>query len=188
MALALEAFMARPERWTAQRALALLPESPVIFEVIDGSLLVSPRPNTDHQRALRELGYLLNHAARPADLEVFPEINVVLDEDLFHPDLVAVHRDGEKRTWFDETHVVMVVEIMSPSSRRLDRHTRPKRYAEARIPYYLRVEFRGDDAVMILHSLAGGEYRPIASAAGGSTFVMTEPFRFELDPNDLLDP
>ncbi|WP_146604049.1 hypothetical protein [Micromonospora deserti] len=32
-----------------------------------------------------------------------------------------------------------------------------------------------------------GEYRPVAAAAAGSTFVMTEPFAFAVDPAALLD-
>jgi hypothetical protein len=40
---------------------------------------------------------------------------------------------------------------------------------------------------MRLSELVDGAYRPIVSAAGGTPFTMTEPFPFEIDPNDLLD-
>ena len=182
-------FFVRPGRWTAQRALAELPEvAELTIEVFDGSLVVSPRPNTAHQLALLVLGHQLNTAARVAGLVALPEINLVLGEDLASPDITVVPRTGDVRVWLDAAEAVMVVEIMSPNHKRRDRIERPDVYARNGIPYFMRVEFRGADPVIFLHRLDdGGNYLPIASAPAGTTFVMKEPFAFEIDPADLLD-
>src|SRR2546430_12958853 len=176
-------------RWTAQRALAELPEvAESTIEVFDGSLVVSPRPDGGHQRALRVLAYKLDAAARVAALEALPEINLVLGEDLASPDITLVPRVENPGVRFDAAEAAMVVEIMSPNHKRKDRIERPGVYARNGIPYYMRVEFRGDDPVIFLHRLTdAGEYRPIVSAPAGKTFTMAEPFAFEIDPAELLD-
>ncbi|MEV4467900.1 hypothetical protein AB0J51_30280 [Micromonospora echinofusca] len=40
---------------------------------------------------------------------------------------------------------------------------------------------------MALFKLTEGEYAPLSAAAAGSTFTMSEPFAFAVDPADLLD-
>jgi Uma2 family endonuclease len=189
MAQPASAFYVSPGYWTAQRALEELPETPELtIEVFDGSLVVSPRPSTEHQAALRELGYQLHRAAREVGLAAYPEINLVLGEDLASPDITVVRRTGKKRIWMDARDAVLVVEIMSPNHKWKDRRDRPDKYAEFEIPYYMRVEFRGDDPVVFLHQLTHkGDYQQIMVGAGGSLFVMREPFPFCIDPMDLLD-
>src|SRR2546429_7532359 len=87
-------------RWTAQRALAELPEvAESTIEVFDGSLVVSPRPSSGHQRALLVLGHRLNAAARMVGLEALLEINLVLGEDLASPDITVVTRTDATRGW-----------------------------------------------------------------------------------------
>jgi Uma2 family endonuclease len=176
-------------QWTAQRALAELPETPeVTIEVFDGSLVVSPRPSGKHQRALRLLAFRLDEAARSAGLEAMPKINMVLGDDLASPDITVLPRDGADNVWFQAADAVMVVEIMSPNHKRKDRIERPDVYARSGVPYFMRVEFRGEDPVIFLHELTGKqEYQPIAVAAAGTTFAMREPFPFSIDPMDLLD-
>ncbi|GHJ09596.1 hypothetical protein TPA0907_39630 [Micromonospora humidisoli] len=46
---------------------------------------------------------------------------------------------------------------------------------------------RHDKSTLALYELADGEYRPTAAAAAGTTFVMTRPFAFSVDPAELLD-
>jgi Uma2 family endonuclease len=176
-------------RWTAQRALEELPETPeATVEVFDGSVVVSPRPSGKHQRALRVLGFRLDEAARAVGLEAMLEINLVLGEDLASPDITVLPRDGEDHVWFDAADAVLVVEIMSPNHKRKDRLERPGVYAGSGVPYYMRVEFRGDDPVVFLHRLTHkGEYQQVMVGAGGSLFVMRDPFPFCIDPMDLLD-
>jgi Uma2 family endonuclease len=177
-----------PGRWTADRALTELPETTeMIIEVFDGSLVVSPRPAKRHQVVLRELGYLLHRAARPAGFEALPEINLKLGDDLADPDITVVRHQPGNRVWFDAAEAVLLVEIMSPDQTRLELVNRPRKYAKSKIPYYLRVEFDGDSPVMKLYRLTGAQYQLVVEGKAGATFAMREPFEFEVDPGDLLD-
>jgi Uma2 family endonuclease len=181
-------FHVPPGRWTAQRALAELPETTeMTIEVIDGSLVMTPRPELKHARAIRDLAYLMHQSARTAGMQALPEINLVVGEDLTSPDITVAGGAAADGVWLDASVAVLVVEIMSSGSRRKDRIERPAIYAEAGIRHYLRVEFRGEDPVMLLHELVDGEYRPIVVAAAGTTFTMHEPFEFAIDPAELLD-
>lgn len=172
--------------WTAQRALAELPETPeMIVEVFAGSLLVSPRPSRRHQRALRELAYLLNRAARGAGFEALPEINLVVQDELASPDILVVTDPGTAGVWTGVDRALLAVEIMSPSDRQPRRVLHHGLYATGGIPWFLKVEFADDGPVMTLSRLIAGGYEPVVTAAAGETFTMAEPFAFSIDPADL---
>ncbi|MGN9776801.1 Uma2 family endonuclease [Micromonospora sp. H33] len=176
------------EPWTAQLALELLPETngPKV-EVLSGSLIVTPHAGIDHQSVERELPYLLHRAARQAGLWVYPEINLVSGKDLFIPDIAVLRSSGGGRSAVDINQAVLLGEIVSPGNRRKDVIDRPREYAAAGVPFFLRVDLRNRVPSIALFELAEGEYRPVAAAAAGSTFVMTLPFPFSVDPADLLD-
>jgi hypothetical protein len=174
--------------WTAQMALDLLPENngPKV-EVFRGSVIVSPHAGYDHQAAERDLVYLLHQAARRARLWGYPEVNVISGDDLFIPDFAVLRRSGRGQASMPISSVVLIGEIVSMGSRRKDVIDRPREYAAAGVPFYLRVDFRNGVPALALHELADGEYRPLVAAAAGSTFAMTEPFAFVIDPADLID-
>jgi Uma2 family endonuclease len=174
--------------WTAQLALDLLPEhnGPKV-EVFRGSVIVTPHAGFDHQAAERELAYLLHRAARRAGFWAYPECNIVSGEDLFIPDLAVVRRSGGGRSFLPITDAVLLGEIVSDGNRRKDIIDRPREYAEAGVPFFLRVDFRNRVPSLTLHELADGRYRPVVVAAAGATFGMTEPFVFSIDPGVLLD-
>jgi len=177
-----------PGRWTAQRAVVELPETTgMTIEVLDGSLVVSPRPSTRHQAALRELLYELHRAARRVGLAAYPEINMVCGDDLTSPDIVVIRPPDEEKVWVPAQDAVLVVEIMSAGSKRKDRFEYPQVAAREKIGHFLRVEFRGEDPVFFLHELVDGEYRPAVVAPAGTPFVMREPFDFSIDPARLVE-
>ncbi|MER5704298.1 Uma2 family endonuclease [Micromonospora sp. NPDC002296] len=176
------------EPWTAQLALDLLPETngPKV-EVLSGSVIVTPHAGVDHQSVERELPYLLHRAARRVGLWVYPEINILSGEDLFIPDIAVLTSPGGGRTTMKISDAVLLGEIVSPGNRRKDVIDRPREYAAAGVPFFLRVDLRNRVPTLALFELLEGEYRPLAAAAAGTTFVMTRPFEFSVDPADLLD-
>ncbi|MFI7660770.1 Uma2 family endonuclease [Micromonospora parva] len=176
------------EPWTAQLALDLLPETngPKV-EVLSGSVIVTPHAGIDHQSVERELPYVLHRAARKAGFWVYPEINVLSDDDLFIPDIAVLRKSGGGRTTVPIVEAVLLGEIVSPGNRRKDVIDRPREYAAVGVPFFLRVDLRNRVPTMALFELADGEYRPLAAAAAGSTFAMREPFEFSIDPAELLD-
>ena len=176
------------EPWTAQLALDLLPETngPKV-EVLSGSVIVTPHAGIDHQSVERELPYLLHRAARRAGLWVYPEINLICGKDLFIPDIAVLRTSGGGRSAVDVSRAVLLGEIVSPGNRRKDVIDRPRQYAAAGVPYFLRVDLRNRVPALALYELAEEEYRPLAAAAAGSAFVMRQPFAFTIDPAELLD-
>jgi Uma2 family endonuclease len=174
--------------WTAQMALDLLPENngPKV-EVLSGSVIVSPHAGFDHQTIERQLSSALHQAARTVGLWAYPECNIVSGNDLFIPDFVVVRRSGRGQTTMPISEVELIGEIVSPGSRRKDLIDRPREYAAAGVPYFLRIDFRNHVPAVALHELAEGEYRPVVVAAAGGIFAMTMPFVFTIDPADLLD-
>lgn len=178
----------RDEPWTAQLALDLLPETngPKV-EVLSGSVVVTPHAGIDHQSVERELPYLLHRAARRAGLWVYPEINVVSGKDLFIPDLAVLRSSGGGRSAVAIDQAVLLGEIVSPGNRRKDVIDRPREYAAAGVPFFLRVDLRNRVPTIALFELTEGQYQPVSAAAAGSTFTMTKPFAFAVDPADLLD-
>ncbi len=101
--------------WTVAD-LADLPDDGLRYELVDGTLLVSPAPAKRHQRCVGRL-YLLLTAACPPDLEVFlapTDYQPTLRRSL-QPDLLVVRRDdpGEQAV---TTPLALAVEVLSPSA------------------------------------------------------------------------
>lgn len=180
--------MVEVDEWTAELALRLLPETNgPRFEVFRGSVIVSPHANMDHQAVMRELVYRLHRAAREIGCWAYPESNLISGEDLFIPDFGVYRVSGAGRVAMEIADALLLGEIVSPGNRRKDIIDRPKQYAAAGVPWFMRVESRNRVPVVALHQLVEGEYRPVSAAAAGTPFVMREPFAFEIDPAELLD-
>jgi hypothetical protein len=141
----------------------------------------------DHQAIERQLSYLLHQAARKVGFWVYPEVNVLYEEELFIPGLSVVRTSGAGRSTMDIADAVMLVEIVSREHRRKDVIDRPAVYAEAGVPWFMRIEFRRRIPTIVLYELADGAYRPALACAAGTVFEMTEPFPFSIDPAELLD-
>jgi Uma2 family endonuclease len=166
--------------WTERDYLAL-PADRRRIELLDGSLLVSPSAGYRHQRLSFQLCYALAVAA-PAGLEVLEAINVRLAPGrILIPDLAVVSTPGVDRTVAEPAEVVLVVEITSPGNAVVDRAIKPQLYAQAGIPYYVRIELGETGPSAVSYRLTRDHYVQTACTDPGRPLVLTEPIAVTLD-------
>lgn len=154
-----------PGPWTERDYLAMPDAEGLRVELIDGVLIVLSQPDGRHQNLgtnlTRELKRLL-----PDDVDALPAINLRLGPDrIVGPDVV-VTRDLSEPKVYDAADVLLVAEIVSPSSRRRDRVEKPSLYAEAKIPWYLLIE-RDPELELTLLRRRGLAYTKHSTAAEG---------------------
>ncbi|MEU6408522.1 Uma2 family endonuclease [Microbispora sp. NPDC046933] len=165
------------------------------YELIDGSLIVSPAPLPMHQWIGDNLRAALQEAA-PRDLVVITATGLLLDgRPGVIPDVMAVERQPirEGASVVRPEWVRLVVEIVSRSTTMTDRVVKPAKYAEAGIPCFWRVEthpFRGQAAdrlpVVLTHRLdENGQYQLTHRVGAGEAVAVAEPFKVTVDPEAL---
>jgi Uma2 family endonuclease len=123
------------------RDLQQIPQDHNRYELIEGELFVAPAPNIEHQRkAFRLSRMLADHAERHDLGEVFiAPCDVVLDDStVLEPDIVFVSkaRHSIVTAACIEGAPDLMVEVLSDSSRTIDRFVKRDRYAEFGVPEY----------------------------------------------------
>ena len=123
--------------------LDVLDEREERYEVIDGHVVVSPPARREHERLQPKLAALLLGAV-PSGLEVLgPNFAVRYDplvpRSFLLPDLVVVRtEDGDD--FGVSVPPLLVVEILSPGTRRRDRGEKQEIYAQLGVPHYWLVD------------------------------------------------
>ncbi|WP_336052180.1 Uma2 family endonuclease [Streptomyces sp. CA2R101] len=177
--------------WTVDDVLGLPENRSVRYELVGESLVMSPAPGLRHQRASFRLHVALDTAAQAANtpVEVLEAINVTLPSGLVVPDIVVADAGAtaEDSVSLSAEAVQLVVELVSPGNKTMDRKLKPLLYAEAAIPHYWRLEF--DPAPrLIISELDRGRYVETVTALPGVITSVKEPFPFEIDPAGLAQP
>ena len=131
--------MAAPIYYTADMVRAM-PDDGNRYEVVYGELLVTPAPRSWHQVLVKRLTFELEHYLRrnpvgevltaPADISWGRDV-------LVQPDVFVVDPD-EARTldWSRMRTLLLVAEVLSPSTSKGDRFLKRIRYREAGVPLY----------------------------------------------------
>jgi Uma2 family endonuclease len=156
--------------WTVDDLDGLPEGSTTRYELVDGALLVSAEPSLQHQRVNGQLFRLLQDAA-PPELEVFLPVDVRLSPvRQLAPDITVVRREDATGRRLERAPL-LVVEVLSPSTRTVDLVLKRRVLEEAGVPSYWLVE--PDDGVVTVLELAGGAYREVAR---GSDVTVERPF------------
>ena len=103
------------------------------YEIIDGELFVTPTPSRAHQQIQMRLILLLWPYAESLGLELMAAPTDVRASDTtqVEPDLLVIPKHFEGRTatcWEQMSRLLLSVEILSPSTARLDRVLKRKLY------------------------------------------------------------
>lgn len=161
--------------WTLDDVLSLPEDNSQRIELVDGALIVSPMGTARHQRLVGRAFAALDSAA-PAEYEATVELNVGLSGGrLLIPDFTVVRRTGFDGLLFPVRDVLLLGEVISPSTRANDLVLKRELYAEAGVRYYLIVDPKPEVTLSCLLELVDGEYQEIARSEGG-TLVLDRPF------------
>jgi Uma2 family endonuclease len=155
------------------------------YELIDGSLLVSPAPSFAHQKAVTRLTALLDRvcpqdlhvlvapfAVRPNEsVELQPDVLVCRDEDVTMQDLPVAP--------------LLVVEVLSPSTKALDLTIKKAAYARLGVPSYWVLDPL--EHVLTVFELDGTSfhYQQVAEVSGDKAYEATQPFPVRIVPAEL---
>lgn len=159
-----------PQRLLTLDDWAALPETNERhIEVVEGVLVVSPRPMMLHQRVVRLLANQLDQQL-PKKYDAVLEAEMVVTEvplTVRIPDVMVVETAlvDANPARCDASDVRLAVEVLSPGTKRTDRVTKFSEYAEAGIEHYWIVDL---DAPISLHAyrLIEGDYEDFGEQAG----------------------
>ncbi|MGH3856618.1 MAG: Uma2 family endonuclease [Pseudonocardiaceae bacterium] len=164
-------------------------------ELVEGRLLMSPSPVPDHNVAAAELLVRLR-SQLPDNLEVILDVDGDLelvgpDQPGFsrRPDLAIIQRGARRRVrhaggMLRAAEVLVVIEIVSPGSRRTDIVAKRSEYADAGIPNYWIVDLDEPVSLVDCHLAEGFGYQDGGSIIG--VFTTTKPFPVRLQLDQLL--
>lgn len=169
------------EGWTVDD-LDLLPDDGLHYELVDGTLRVSPPAPLPHNAVASELLVRLHPLLGPQWRVIAPAAVVFDQFNAREPDLLVLRRDGARGKHASPADVLLAVEVMSPSSRTDDRLVKPAQYAAAGIPHYWRIE--PDVPVLVTYALEGDVYRETARCTDEVDVEQPIAVRFRLP--DLL--
>lgn len=188
MATGLDGF--RPAGEFTVEDLERMPDDGRRYELLDGMLLVSPAPGAWHQEAAGTL-YVLLRAACP------PELHVVIAPfewrgsrwTALQPDvLVARHVDllaAEGGKFLGEPPV-LAVEVLSPTSRRIDRLSKLSAYEESGVASYWLIDPDPREPSLVAMDLRDGRYVEAGHPIGAQEWRAEHPFPVTLRPADLV--
>lgn len=161
-----------------------LPDDGARHELVDGALVMTPAPSGRHQWVSSSLLQALILAA-PADLKVLhAPTDVHLDDrSVLQPDVLVVHRDriGERGV---SGPPLLAIEILSSSTRLVDRNMKLPRFERAGCPSFWLVD--PDEPSLTAYDLVDGRYEQVAHVVGDQSWTATHPYAVTLTPAALL--
>lgn len=177
------------ERRYTYEDLAHFPDDNLRRELIDGELIVTPAPRTRHQAAAGELLVELMLWVRQHGGKVYTApLDVKFSDDtVLEPDVLFIRAEHLDR--LHEKFVLgapdVVVEVSSPSTRRLELVRKREVYERFGVSEYWYVDLEQD--CVHVYRLRDGAYPAPRILARGDTLTSPEVPAFSLAVTDLLD-
>ena len=165
--------------------LAAMPDDGHRYELLDGTLLVTPAPSLNHQRCVASLLVVLREGRQPGHVVLTAPFDVRLSRiTVLEPD-VLVAQKADLTPARLEGPPLLAVEVLSPSTRRIDVSAKRLAYEAAGVPAYWLVD--PEDPSLTVLELEEGRYVERAMVAGDEAFRATVPFPVTVVPARLLD-
>jgi Uma2 family endonuclease len=165
--------------------LEVMPDDGHRYELVDGTLIVSPAPRPLHQRVVGKVYRLLDDACPDNTYEVFvAPLDVILaDDTLLQPD-VLVARTADLTDKNLPAAPVLAVEVHSDSTRGIDLLLKRERLQRARCPAYWVID--PEKPSLTVMELRGDTFHDVAIVSGPETFTTSMPYDITLIPDDLV--
>jgi Uma2 family endonuclease len=162
-----------------------MPDDGHRYELLDGTLIVSPAPGLPHQRVVAALIFVLELAC-PEDLVVFPNVNVrFAAASALEPDVVVA--SPPDITGPRLLHAPLLgVEILSPDSALRDLILKKAAYERFGVPSYWVVDPDFDQPTLRAFELTEGTYTEVGHVVGDQVFRARRPFDVEVVPSHLV--
>lgn len=116
----------------------LLGEIKTPCQLINGELIMSPAPSTEHQRILRKLFQIFDKFNLSGEIFFAPIDLYINDKNVFQPDLVYLSEKNKVSITGRgiEGPVDLIVEVISPSNSYTDRNQKKKAYLDFGVEEY----------------------------------------------------
>lgn len=151
-----------------------LPNDRNRYEILAGELSVTPAPSTKHQRISGHLyRTLANHvlAIQLGDIYAAPTDVILAPTTVVQPDLIFIGND--RRGIITERAIegspTLAIEILSPTTHRIDRQTKAQLYAKHEVPHYWLID--PDQQTLEAYELAGDQYNLVFKAQNAEVFT-----------------
>jgi Uma2 family endonuclease len=148
------------------------PEDGKRYEILQGELYVTACPTPRHQRVSHRLQRCLEdyfHERSHAEVFDAPLAVIFTNEDIAEPDLLVVDDSNLVSERGIEGPPLLVVEILSPSTRSRDQGVKARRYAELAVRHYWMVD--PDNQRVECLRLECGSYQRVAQASGDDSLT-----------------
>ncbi|GAA4190452.1 hypothetical protein GCM10022252_28780 [Streptosporangium oxazolinicum] len=182
-----------PPARTARDLLETLPPTPGFrAEVIDGNLIVSPVGTPEHSWSATLLSYALQPVVMEREWRAHVGgVNVCIDgpRDSLVPDFVLAPADCPRWGTLElrSSGLILVTEVVSPGSARVDRDDKPRVYAAGGVPIMLLVDpIATRPAVTVMSDPEGGAYQTVTRVQLGKPLRIPSPVDFDLDTSIFL--
>lgn len=163
-------------------------------ELQEGHLLMSPSPRPAHNIASGELfvqirSQLAEHLCVIQDIDIDLELVSEYRPGFSRrPDLIIVERAAIARAEAEgrlvrASEVLVVMEIVSPGSQRMDNVTKRGEYADAGIPYYWIIDLDPPVSCVVCHLAGEFGYQDSISATGA--FTVADPIELKVNLDQL---
>lgn len=162
------------------------------WELSEGTIIMSPRPQLIHQDIAKRLTRLLDDHL-PEGMRVLPEIEVTTSSSfppsVRNPDITMIRESAfePNSTRVPAADVALVIEIVSPGSRRMDTVMKLHEYAKAGIEHYWIVDVEAPSSEWFLAFRLDGEVYRSVSVRDGDHVQVREPADMRFTLADLTD-
>jgi Uma2 family endonuclease len=170
-------------RWT-EPDLHLFPQDGHRYEIVDGSLHVTPPLDGPHEAIVRAVLTMLRGAA-PEGWWVCDRVGIEAGRSNLIPDVTVLRPYSSGAIWADPADVACVIEVETETSRRYDRLLKPTLYAEAGIPAFWRIEPE-PEPVLHTYALGADGYQAEKTVRGADLVQVDAPFPVRVAPSVWL--